>query len=197
MNNDIQNICESIAFTPKDIKAINAARQQAEDINAVIGKCLGDPAHAPLHEFFSWLHLEVDTCEAELVETPTHENAEKLHAAIVRFDQAKQSQERICGALNTAGQRISQSLAGIVQAHLDKVQLRIESEADLRRAELKPSNHALFSNADEKRQLEARVQALLAELATERTEALQDPLGWIERNGLAMDEPVQADTEAA
>ena len=198
MSHDIIQICEQIAFAPKDRKAIDLARLKAAEINATIGKVLGDSPNAPYDTPYSWLHCEIDRLEQVLIDQPTHMHAEIFHAAIIRLEEAKQSQGRIGGALNIAGQRISQSLAGIVAGHLDKVEQRIQKEADLRRAELKPSNHALFSNADEKRALEARVTQLLSDLASVRTEAGQDPLGWIERNGLAMDsQPEQADTEAA
>ena len=194
---DITQIAESIPFSSKDINSINAARQQAAAINATINKILGDPPHAARHEHFSWLHLEVDRIEAELIDNPSHANAERLHAAIVRFDQAKQSQERIGGALGIAGQRISQSISGIVQGHLAKVQSRIETEATSRRAELAATRHGLFNNSDESRALEARVQALLADLASVRTEAAQDPLGWVMREGLMDHEPEQAGDEQA
>lgn len=196
--NDIISIAESIGFTPKDRKAIDAARQETAEINQTINKVLYDPSHAPSESYFGWLHLEVDRLEQVVIDNPSHENAERLHAAIVRFNSAKDTQQRIGGALGIAAQKVSQSVVGTVQGHLGKVEQRIQKEADLRRAELKPSNHALFSNADEKRALEARVATLLADLANERTEASTDPLGWIERNGLALDDqPVQADTEAA
>jgi hypothetical protein len=195
---DILNIIESIGFSPKDKREIDKARKQAGDINAVIGKCLGDPPHAPRHEFFSWLHLEVDRCEAELVENPTHESAEKFHAAVMRFKQAEQSQERIGAALNAAGQRVSQSLAGIVLAHLDKVQSRIDREGAAKLAEIKASNHALFGTAEEQRSVTAKITGLLADLEAERATAASDPLSWLDRNGLALDgEPVQADEHAA
>ena len=198
MSHDILQIAESIAWSAKDRREIDSARLKAADINGVIGKCLADPAHAPRWEDFSFLHRAIDAIETELIDNPSHENAERLHAAIVRFDQAKVTQQRIGAALGIALSKVSQSVAGIVAGHLDKVEQRIQKEADLRRAELKPSNHALFSNADEKRALEARVAQLLSDLASVRTEAWQDPLGWIERNGLAMDsQPEQADTEAA
>ena len=198
MSHDILQICESIAFAPKDIKSIAAARAQAAEINATIGKVLADPIHAPSHSYFSWLHHEVDRMERLLIDWPSHENAERLHSAIVRFDQAKDTQNRIGAALGIALSKASQSVAGIVAGHLDKVEQRIQKEADLRRAELKPSNHALFSNADEKRALEARVTALLADLANERAEAASCPLSWLERHGLALgDQPEHADTEAA
>ena len=70
-------------------------------------------------------------------------------------------------------------------------------EADTRRAELAATRHGLFNTSSESRQLEARVQALLADLASVRTEAATDPLGWLTREGLMDGEPVQADTEHA
>ncbi len=198
MNHDILQICESTAFTAKDIKSITAARQQAAEINETINKVLADPSHAPSHSYFSWLHHEVDRLEQVVADWPSHKNAEKLHAAIVRFDQAKDTQNRVSAALGIALAKVSQSVAGIVAGHLDKVEQRIESEANSRRAELATSNHGLFNNADEKRQLEARVAQLIADLANERTEAASCPLGWLDRHGLAInDQPEQADTEAA
>ena len=195
---DITSIAESIGFSAKDIKAITAARAQAAAINQTISKILADPIHAPSHSYFSWLHHEVDRLEKVLIDWPTHENAERLHSAIVRFDQAKQSQERIGAALGIAAQKVSQSVAGIVAGHLDKAQSRIETEATSRRAELAATRHGLFNNSDESRALESRVQALIHELNSERTEAMRDPLGWLERHGLALDDqPEQADTEAA
>ena len=198
MSHDILQICESIAFAPKDIKAITAARAQAADISATIGKILADSTHAPYDTPYSWLHCEVDRLEQVLIDQPTHMHAEIFHAAIIRLEEAKVTQNRIGGALGIALAKASQSVAGIVAGLLDKVQSRIETEATSRRAELATSNHALFSNADEKRQLEARVQALIHELNSERTEAMRDPLAWLERHGLAMDgQPEQADDAAA
>ena len=198
MSHDILQICESIGFAPKDRKAIDAARAQAADINATIGKVLADSTHAPYDAAYSWLHCEVDRLEQVVIDWPSHENAERLHSAIVRFNSAKDTQNRIGGALGIAAQKVSQSVAGIVQAHLDKCRERIEKEAGLRRAELAATRHSLFNNSDESRALESRVQALLDALAAERTEAASCPLAWLERHGLAMDsEPEQADTEAA
>jgi len=195
MNHDILQICESIALSAKDRREIDSARLKAADINSVIGKCLGDPAHAPRHEYFSWLHLEVDRCEAELVENPTHENAEKMHAAMMRFEQAKLSQERIGGALSVAAQKVSQSVAGIANNLLDQVRKTILVEADKRRAELATSNHSLFSNAPEKTALEARVQALIHALNAERGEMVRCPLGWLDRHGLALDDQTVPDSD--
>ena len=198
MSHDILQICESIALAPKDIKLINTARQQAAAINETINKILADPPHAARHEHFSWLHHEVDRIEQVLIDWPSHENAERLHAAIVRFNSAKDTQQRIGGALGIAAQKVSQSLGAVVAGHLDKCRQRIETEANTRRAELAATRHGLFNTSDESRQLEARVTALLADLASERQEAEQDPLAWLERHGLAMDgQPEQADTEAA
>ena len=195
---DILQICEQIAFAPKDIKSIAAARQQAAEIHGTINKVLADPPHAARHEHFSWLHLEVDRIEAELIDSPSHANAERLHSAIVRFDQAKDTQNRIGGALGIAAQKVSQSVAGIVNSLFDQVRKTIIAEADKRRAELATSNHALFSNAPEKAALEAQVQGLINALNAEREEAASCPLSWLERHGLAMDgQPEQADTEAA
>jgi hypothetical protein len=196
-SHDILQICESIGFTPKDRKAIDAARRQAEDINATTDKILADPSHCARYEHFSWLHREIDRLEQVLIDEPTYMHAEIFHAAIVRLAEAKQSQERIGAALNIAGQRISQSLAAIVQAHLDKVQSRIETEANSRRGELAATRHGLFNNSDERRALESRVAQLLADLGNVRTEAAQDPLEWLMREGLMDHEPEQADTEAA
>ena len=198
MSHDILQIAESIGFTPKDRKAIDTARAQAAAINETINKIVADPPHAARHEHFSWLHLEVDRIEAELIDNPSHQNAERLHSAIARLDQAKQSQERIGAALNIAGQRVSQSLGDIVSKHLDKCQERIDKEGAAKLAEIKASNHALFGTAEEQRSVTAKIAGLLADLASERQEASTDPLGWIERNGLALDgQPEQADTEAA
>jgi hypothetical protein len=195
--NQITTIAETIPFKPADLKQINKARAEAAAINAVIGKCLGDPPHAPRHEFFSWLHLQVDRCEAELVENPTHESAEKFHAAVMRFKQAEQSQERIGGALQLALQKVSQTLSGIVNSLLDATRKKIIAEADKRRAELATSNHALFSNEEEKRTLEARVQSLIHELNAQREEAGKCPLSWLDRHGLAMDDITAPQAEDA
>ena len=198
MSHDITQICESIEWSAKDRREIDKARKQAEDINAIIGKILADSTHAPYDTPYSWLHCEVDRLEQVLIDQPTHMHAEIFHAAIIRLEEAKVTQNRIGGALGIALAKASQSVAGIVAGLLDKVQSRIETEATSRRAELATSNHALFSNADEKRQLEARVQALIHELNSERTEAMRDPLAWLERHGLAMDgQPEQADDAAA
>lgn len=198
-SHDILNVIESLSFTPKDQKLIDTARAQATEINQTINKILADPPHAARHEHFSWLHLEVDRLEQVLIDQPTHMHAEIFHAAIIRLEEAKQSQERIGAALNIAGQRISQSISGIVQGHLDKVGQRIETEANSRRNELAATRHGLFNTSNESRQLEARVQALFDALTAERTEAMRDPLSWLERHGLAMDDitAAQASTEAA
>ena len=193
---DITSIAESIGFSAKDIKAINAARVQAAAINETIGKVLADPPHAARHEDFSWLHLEVDRMEQLLIAWPSHENAEKLHAAIVRFNSAKDTQNRVGGALGIAAQKVSQSLGAVVAGLLDKVGQRIESEATSRRAELAATRHGLFNTSDESRQLEARVQALLDALTAERAEAAKCPLSWLDRAGLCM-EPEQAGDEQA
>ena len=198
MNHDILQICESIGFTPKDRKAIDAARLKAESIASTINKIVADPSHAPSESYFSFLHLEADRLERVLIDEPTHMNAEVFHAALIRFDEAQKTQQRIGAALGIALANVSQSISGTVQAHLDRVQSRIETEASTRRAELAATRHGLFNTSDESRALEARVTALLADLASERTEAASDPLGFIERRGLAMhSEPEQADTEAA
>ena len=193
---DIISIAEQIGFTPKDIKAITAARAQATEINQTINKVLADPPHAARHEHFSWLHHEVDRLEQVLIDWPTRENAERLHSAIVRFNQAKDTQQRIGGALGIALAKVSQSVAGIVNSLFDQVRKTIIAEADKRRAELAGSNHALFSNAPEKAALESQVQALINALNAEREEAAKCPLSWLDRAGLCM-EPSQTDTEAA
>ena len=197
--NDIIQICEQIAFAPKDRKAIDSARLKAAEINATIGKVLGDSPNAPYDTPYSWLHCEIDRLEQVLIDQPSHMHAEIFHAAIIRLEEAKQSQERIGAALGIAAQKVSQSVAGIVAGLLDKVQSRIETEATSRRAELAATRHGLFNNSDESRALENRVAQLIANLASERQEAAQDPLGWLERHGLAMDDitAAQADTEAA
>lgn len=193
---DILQIAESVPFSSKDIKAITAARAQATEINSTIGKVLADSVHAPYDVAYSWLHHEVDRLEQVVADWPSHENAEKLHAAIIRLEEAKITQSRVSGALGIAAQKVSQSVAGIVAGHLDKVQSRIETEATSRRAELATSNHQLFSNHAEKAALEAQVQGLINALNAEREEAAKCPLSWLDRAGLCM-EPPQADTEAA
>ncbi len=196
MNHDILQICESTAFTAKDIKAIAAARAQAAEINETINKVLGDSPHAPYDTPFSWLHCEVDRLEQVVTDWPSHENAERLHAAIIRLEEAKLSQNRVGSALGIALGKVSQSVAGIVQGHLDKVQSRIETEATSRRAELAATRHGLFNTSDESRQLQARVQALLDALTAERTEAASCPLSWLDQHGLALDDqPAQGASE--
>ncbi len=187
MNHDILQICESTAFTAKDIKAIAAARAQAAEINETINKVLADSPHAPYDVAYSWLHCEIDRLEQVLIDQPTHMRAEIFHAAIIRLEEAKLSQNRVGGALGIALAKVSQSVADIVNSLLDQVRKTIISEADKRRAELATSNHALFSNAPEKAALEARVQALIHGLNTEREEAAKCPLGWLDRAGLAME----------
>jgi hypothetical protein len=192
---EIIQLAESIAFSLKDKLAIDKARVQTEEINRTIDRILADPAHAPSENYFSWLHKEVDRLEQVLIDKPSSVNAELLHYALTRFDEAKSTQNRIGAALGIALGNVSQSISGIAQAHLDKVLSRIKSEADTRRAELAATRHGLF-NTNETRALESRVAQLLADLASERTEALQDPLNWIERNGLALDGPEQAEHAA-
>ena len=196
MNHDIISIAESVPFSSKDINSINAARQQAAEINETINKILADPSHAPSESYFSWLHHEVDRVEKLLIDWPSHENAERLHSALIRFDTAKDTQNRVSSALGIALSKVSQSVAGIVQGHLDKCRERIEAEATSRRAELAATRHGLFNNSDESRALEARVQGLINALNSEREEAAKCALSWLDRAGLCM-EPPQADTEAA
>jgi len=194
---EISQIAESTPFSAKDLKTINAARKQTADINSTIDKILADPSHCARYEHFSWLHREIDRLEQVLIADPSHMHAEILHAAIVRLEEAKITQSRIGAALGIALGNASQSISGIVAGHLDKVEQRIQKEAELRRAELKPSNHALFSNEEEKRTLEARVTALIAELNSERAVAATDPLGYLDRNGLAMDDITAPQAEDA
>jgi len=198
-SHEIIQLAETIPFSSKDRQTIDKARVQTEEINQTIDRILADPAHAPSEGYFCWLHREVDRLEQVLIDQPSHVNAELLHYALTRFDEAKGTQDRIGAALGIALGNVSQSISGIVQAHLDRVQAHIESEADTRRAELATSKHGLFNNSDERRALESRVAQLLANLASERTEAAQDPLSWLDRNGLATDDTTapQADTEAA
>jgi hypothetical protein len=194
---DIQNIIESIGFSTKDKREIDKARKQAESINSVIDKTRAEGNHAYHGHEWNWLHHEADRLEQVLVNEPTHMNAEVFHAALIRYQEGKITGERIGAALGVAWQRVSQSLADIVNGLLDATRKKIIAEADKRRADLATSNHALFSNEEEKRTLEARVQSLILELNAERTEALRDPLSWLERAGLALDEPAQAGDEAA
>ena len=196
-SHDIQLIAESVPFSSKDKQQIDKARVQTQEINQTIDRILADPAHAPSHKYFCWLHNEVDRIEAELIDNPSYENAERFHAAIVRFNQAKDTQQRVGGALQLALQRVSQSLTDIVNSLLDATRKKIIAEADKRRAELATSNRALFSNEDEKRTLEARVQVLIHELNSERTEAMRDPLSWLDRAGLAMDDITEPQAEDA
>ena len=197
--NDVIRITEQIPISPKDRRKIHEARKQAESINSVIDKTRAEGNHAYHGHEWNWLHHEADRLEQVLVGEPTHMNAEVFHAALIRYQESKLTGERIGGALGVAWQRVSQSLAGIVNDLLDAVRKKIIAEADKRRAELATSNHALFSNEAEKRTLEARVQALIHELNSERTEAMRDPLSWLERHGLAMDDitAAQADEHAA
>ena len=195
----VSRLAESIAFSPKALQQINLARVQTEEINRTIDRILADPAHAPSESYFCWLHREVDRLEQALIDKPSHVNAETFHAALMRFSEAKITSERIGNALTIALESVSQSLGPVVADHLETVRQTIVSEADKSRAEIAKARHGLFNNSDERRALESRVAALVAELATERTEALRDPLSWLDRNGLAMmdDKPEQADTEAA
>ena len=193
----ITQLAESIPFSSRDRQQIDKARKQTQEVNQTIDRILADPSHAPSESYFCWLHREVDRVEQVLIDQPSHVNAELFHYALTRFDEAKVTQDRIGSALGIALANVSQSISGIVQAHLDKVQSRIETEADTRRAELATSNHQLFSNHAEKAALENRVAQLLSDLANVRTEAAQDPLGWVMREGLMDHEPEQAGTEAA
>jgi hypothetical protein len=196
-SHEISQIAESIPFTTKDLKTINAARKQTADIASTTDKILADPSHCARYEHFSWLHREVDRFEQILIDEPSYTHAETFHAAILRLEEAKITQGRIGAALGLALQKVSQSVAAVVAGHLDKVGQRIETEASTRRGELATSKHGLFNNSDERRALESRVAQLLADLASERTEAAQDPLGWLTRNGLAMDDITAPQAEDA
>jgi len=193
----VSRLAESIAFTPKALQQVNLARSKAAGIRAVMHKTRAEANHAYHSHEWSFLHHECDRLEQVLVNEPSLVHAETFHAALIRFQEAKITSERIGNALTAALESVSQSLGPVVADHLETVRQTIVSEADKSRAEIAKARHGLFNNSDESRALESRVAALLAELATERAEALQDPLGWIERNGLAMDGPEQAGTEAA
>ena len=193
---DIIRITEQIPISPKDKREIDKARKQAESINSVIDKTRAEGNHAYHGHEWNWLHHEADRLEQILIAEPSHMNAEIFHAALIRYQESKITGERIGGALGVAWQRVSQSLAGIVNGLLDAVRKKIISEADVRRAELATSNHQLFSNHAEKAALEAQVQGLINALNAEREEAAKCPLSWLDRAGLCM-EPPQADTEAA
>lgn len=193
----VSRLAESIAFSPKALEQIDKARAKAAGIQSVMHKTRAEANHAYHSHEWSFLHHECDRLEQILVNEPTLVHAETFHAALIRFNESKLTAERIGNALTIALETVSQSLGLIVADHLETVRKTIASEADASRAEIAKARHGLFNNSDESRALETRVAALLSELANERAEALQDPLGWIERNGLAIDGPEQTSTEAA
>ncbi len=185
---EITKIAETITFKPADLKAITAARKSTEGINQTITRILYDKPHAARAEHFSWLHHHADQLEAVMIDNPTSENAEAFHAALVRFDQAKGTAQRIGESLAIALQKVSQSIAPIVSSLLDQVHVVITEAGAKRAAEIAVNDNALFSNADEKRTLESKISKLLAELEATRKEAASDPLGFLEREGLALPE---------
>lgn len=185
---EITTICETIAIKPADLKAINAARKSTEGINQTITRILYDKPHAARAEHFSWLHHNADAMEAVMIDNPTHENAEAFHAALVRFDQAKGTAQRIGESLAIALQKVSQSIAPIVSSLLDQVQATITEAGEKRAAELSVSDNSLFSNDSERQAVQSKIAKLLAELEATRKEAASDPLGFLEREGLALPE---------
>jgi hypothetical protein len=190
-------LAESIAFSAKALQQINLAQSKAAGIQSVMRKTRAETSHAYHSHEWSFLHHECDRLEQILISEPSLVHAETFHAALIRFNEAKLTAERIGNALTAALESVSQSLGPVVADHLETVRQTIVSEADKSRAEIAKARHGLFNTSDESRALESRVAALLAELASERAEAATDPLGWLERNGLAMDGPEQAGTEAA
>jgi len=185
---DIIQLCEQITFKPADLKAISAARKSTEAINQTITRILYDRPHAARAEHFSWLHHNADAMEAVMIDNPTHENAEAFHAALVRFDQAKGTAQRIGESLAIALQKVSQLIAPIVSSLLDQVQATITEAGEKRDAELSVSDNSLFSNDSERQAVQSKIAKLLAQLAATRKEAASDPLGFLEREGLALPE---------
>ena len=171
---EITRIAETIAFKPVDLKTISAARKSTEGINQTITRILYDKPHAARAEHFSWLHHNADRLEAVMIDNPTSENAEAFHAALVRFDQAKGTAQRIGESLAIALQKVSQSLAPIVSSLLDQVHVVITEAGAKRAAELAVTDNALFSNFEEKKSVESKIAKLLAELQATHVELFSE-----------------------
>ena len=82
---------------------------------------------------------------------------------------------------------MSQSIAPIVSSLLDQVHVTITDAGAKRAAELSVSDNSLFSNDSERQAVQSKITKLLAELEATRKEAASDPLGFLQREGLAME----------
>jgi hypothetical protein len=128
----------------------------------------------------SQLHREADKIELEFLATPTRENAEKFHHALVRCQQSEISFPRIDSAIHAllpAAAAVAQPAAlEILQSALDA----LDGEADAARDGIK--RESVFLDIGK---IDAAHALAKTELQDHRSAILQDPLHWLKTYGHA------------
>ena len=108
-----------------------------------------------------------DDAERKLAESPTRENREALHGAIVRHQNAEKTFGRINAALSHAARVKIDSLRPIAERILDAVEADLESEGAKRRAEITEADR-VFGECGDCSEFDRRLQRTRDFLAIER-----------------------------
>jgi uncharacterized protein GlcG (DUF336 family) len=131
------------------------------------------------HGRTSKLHLLADAAERAFVENPTHENAEALHAAIVRAETAVQSFPRIDGVIHHHLREASKKAFPACAEIIDQAASELDKQHKGAKASLAKNSTVFADVASIDRQHALAVD----ELAGERSAAEADPLGWLRSKG--------------
>lgn len=174
----INQLLTSVKLTGSDKKQIADVTAQYQAIGDIqlqtAAVTIGNPGPP--------LHLAVDAAILALENEPTRENAERLHDAIVRREQANLSAGTIAHHLHGAFMRTS--------AKLKPLALRIIDEAEAAAKEThKTQREAMVAGGVDKAVLathDAKLSETLANLEGERKSAEAHALDFIQRHGIGI-----------
>lgn len=180
----VDSFLEAVKFTPAEIKAITTTRKALEDINQLIVEAQGD--NIAIYNSRSWLHDQVDIAYEKLAAEPSKENADALHAAKVRLDQASITSRLIGEALAIALAAESKKLAPITKRIVAAAQAAFEDAAGNHRAKLAETASCGMFGGDELCLHDQRLPRFRTEFGHEKEFAERDPAGWLDSRGLAL-----------
>jgi hypothetical protein len=181
----VDSFLEAVKFSPAEKKAIDGTRKALDAINTLIIQAQGD--NIAIYNSRCWLHDQYDLAYDRLASSPTKENADGLHFAKLRYEQAAISSGAIGEALAIALTAESLKIQSIALRAVGEAKLAFETAAAKHRALLVESASCGTFGGEELRLHDERIPRFLVEFGHEKEFAERDPAGWLDSRGLALD----------
>ena len=189
----IQTIIKSISISADEIGIVESVRDRLAEIGIVDERCRPNPAQ---WNVFSRLHNEAQAAADELAANPSLEAANRLHTAIMRSRDSEHSIEAIACSLRAAADRIRAELGPVIARVFSTAAEKLAAEIETRRREVGKGTGVIFDLAAEVEAFNTRAGQLVAALEAERAGAMQNPLPWLQANGIGFEPEAPAPAPA-